>query len=187
MMNNNWKWKKLGDFTMETSTMRVSDPCYTKDVWCSGTLENCAAGTWTANIKIGEYHTFGRRVALLVVRHKDCQRDLKFLRAVGLQCPKGFYLMDDLVGVDSGRAGFFDDKYYGTSAGTTEPRNDFANKIEEAEYWFDACCDATLSDKRAGVLPYGAVSQSGMGDGEYLCYFHENEAGLVDMAILRYL
>jgi hypothetical protein len=30
------------------------------------------------------------------------------------------------------------------------------------------CCDKTLS-KMAGVIPFGVVSSSGMGDGTYIC------------------
>lgn len=38
----------LGGFEMTSQTMRVSDPCYDRDVWCCGTFGKCKTGTWEA-------------------------------------------------------------------------------------------------------------------------------------------
>jgi len=184
-----WKWKNLGQFTMETTTMRVSDPCYNKDVWCCGVLEDCITGTWNAYIKEGEYYEFGKRIGLLVVQHVNCQRDLKNLRAIMRFCPVDFTNTNLVVGVDSGQAGFFDDKYYNDteSVDLENLETDFSDSSWGEPCWYHACCDLTLSKQRAGVIPYGAVSSSGMGDGTYQCFVHYNDDGLVDMAILSFL
>ena len=31
------------------------------------------------------------------------------------------------------------------------------------------CCDRTLNEIGAGVIPFGVVSSSGLGDGQYTC------------------
>ena len=40
----------LGDFEMTSQIMRVSDPCYDRDVWCCGTFGKCKTGTWEAGV-----------------------------------------------------------------------------------------------------------------------------------------
>lgn len=40
----------LGGFEMTSQTMRVSDPCYDRDVWCCGTFGKCKTGTWEAGV-----------------------------------------------------------------------------------------------------------------------------------------
>lgn len=48
-------------------------------------------------------------------------------------------------------------------------------------------CDITLSKMSAGVLPYGAVSSSGFGDGGYTCYTHADENGVIDFAFIVFI
>lgn len=40
--------KKLGAFVTSTDVLRISDPCYDKDVWCCGTVKNCEVGKWNS-------------------------------------------------------------------------------------------------------------------------------------------
>ena len=47
--------------------------------------------------------------------------------------------------------------------------------------------DITLSKMSAGVLPYGAVSSSGFGDGGYTCYTHADENGVIDFAFIVFI
>ena len=39
---------KIGTFKTESNVLRITDPCYTKDTWCAGTLKNCEIGEWSA-------------------------------------------------------------------------------------------------------------------------------------------
>ena len=39
-------YEYLGDFHLSGTQLRVSDPSYEKDTWCSGVVENCQPGTW---------------------------------------------------------------------------------------------------------------------------------------------
>ncbi|MBK8989453.1 MAG: hypothetical protein IPM39_25905 [Chloroflexi bacterium] len=38
------------------------------------------------------------------------------------------------------------------------------------EPWYSLCCDRTLGEERAGVIPFGAVASSGYGDGVYQAF-----------------
>ncbi len=40
--------------------------------------------------------------------------------------------------------------------------------------WYSMCCQHTLSERSAGVIPGGAVSESGYGDGAYECFYRVN-------------
>lgn len=57
-MNYKTDLKRLGSFTI-TGQMRVSDPCYKPEVWCSGVL-NTKPGVWEAAVmvldnEVGDY------------------------------------------------------------------------------------------------------------------------------------
>lgn len=45
-MKRNCEFIDLGEFEMTSPVMRVSDPCYERDVWCCGTVDHCKLGTW---------------------------------------------------------------------------------------------------------------------------------------------
>lgn len=61
----------LGGFEMTSQTMRVSDPCYDRDVWCCGTFGKCKTGTWEAGVLKTDMGDWGVRCAVLAVRHKE--------------------------------------------------------------------------------------------------------------------
>lgn len=141
----------LGAFTVESGKLRVTDPCYDKGVWCCGVLENAKPGIWIALFRMEEDALWGSRVAELCVRH------VEHLNAVIDT------LADITVGVDSGQAGFFDDAHYPLGeTGECGDKNSFYGKV----------CALTASDNGpgGGVLPFGAVTSSGYGDGGYECH-----------------
>jgi hypothetical protein len=90
-------------FEITSGKIRVTDPCYTKDIWCAGVLENCLNGMWEASkVLYGNAITngWGERVGELKICHEQY---------LGSEC----YEKTDIdVGVDSGQAGFFDDEKY---------------------------------------------------------------------------
>lgn len=49
-MNFKTDLKQLGNFTI-TGQMKVSDPCYRPEVWCSGVL-NTKPGVWEAAVMV---------------------------------------------------------------------------------------------------------------------------------------
>lgn len=40
----------LNAFAVSSGALRVTDPCYTPDTWCAGTLENVKNGIWQAHV-----------------------------------------------------------------------------------------------------------------------------------------
>lgn len=135
----------LGEFEVTSGRLRVTDPCYNKDTWCSGVL-NVPNGTWVSHLMMSDEGGWGTRVAIILIVKKDSQ---------GYE--KDWSLTNIDVGVDSGQAGFFDDAKY-----PEDPHEDDA--------FYDSVCNLTLGPNSGGVLPFGAVSSSGYGDGGYNCY-----------------
>ena len=70
-MKKNCEFINLGEFEMTSPVMRVSDPCYERDVWCCGTVDHCKLGTWEAGVLKTDEGEWGTRCAVLTVRHKD--------------------------------------------------------------------------------------------------------------------
>lgn len=151
----------LGGFEMTSQTMRVSDPCYDRDVWCCGTFGKCKTGTWEAG---PDYSVIRQRK---VYQMKD-----------------GWLEQPIDVGVDSGQAGFYDEAFYQDNSifkGMPEPEHDYG------DLWYNHACDITLSERSAGVMPYGVVSSSGFGDGSYVCYTHKGSDGEIDFAFVIFI
>jgi hypothetical protein len=171
------KVKRLGSFALASGKMVISDPCYNRDVWCSGELTRVAKGNWNAFAFFREImEGTGVRVSALLGLHDSYEPGAK---------PEWVEEPID-VGVDSGQAGFFDSFSY--------KNDDLLKKlgiepepgdIADDELWYSYCCRITLSDKQAGVLPGGAVSSSGMGDGSYVCRT-KKQRGRITAVLLDY-
>ena len=159
----------LGSFEVVSGKLAVSDPCYDPDVWCRGELENCKIGTWNASIVEKHMGTWGHRICRLIAVHEDYIHASSLIREVA-----GFE-----VGVDSGQAGIFDASHYQDDSVVPDDGHKHLFEGEEAEPWYDYCCDITLSVQSAGVLPFGCVSSSGFGDGGYDCYIWRNSDGQI--------
>ena len=103
----------LGDFEMTSPTMRASDPCYDRDVWCCGTFDNCKLGIWEAGVLMLDEGDWGNRVAVLAARHKETGPDFTIIRDPNIFLGHGSWTEQPFeVGVDSGQAGLFDDAHY---------------------------------------------------------------------------
>jgi len=149
-------------FNVVSGAMVCSDPCYEIPTFCQGIITNVKNGEWEADIEMSYEGSWGDRVAVLKVRHitanfGNCQWDL----------------MDFRAGVDSGQFGFFDKDFYRND----EAANDLPKYVFDGDYdrepgdqWYRAACKLTLDDEQWGVMPNGAVSSSGYGDGSYNVY-----------------
>lgn len=159
---------ELGTFEVVSGKLVVSDPCYERDIWCAGTLENVRNGEWNASADYVNVEDWGRRVSKLIAQHMDCPDDNSLIR-------RGTLFE---VGVDSGQAGIFDSQHYqdGSILLQHQPH---ATAEERKEAWYTYCCNLTLARLQAGVLPYGAVSSSGFGDGGYDCVQYVTNSGEV--------
>lgn len=94
--------KELGDFKIESGKVRISDPCYTKETWCNGIIENVKNGNWNSHITLLGDDDWGTRVAMLVATDETIK-----------EINESDWKQTDIsVGVDSGQAGIYDDKYF---------------------------------------------------------------------------
>ena len=156
-MKKNREFINLGEFEMTSPVMRVSDPCYERDVWCCGTVDHCKLGTWEAGVLKTDEGEWGTRCAVLAVRHKDTGPDFNVIRLgkvrkVACKCVEQSFE----VGVDSGQAGFFDAEDYESNCKSKE--------------WYSEVCEITLHKPDCGsVNGVGVVASSGYGDDAYEC------------------
>lgn len=212
----------IGEFEVKSGKLVVSDPCYNRDTWCMGFLDNVRNGKWFAAIlKMNAGDGWGERVWELAAFTKGGS-------------PSGDWEKTDIdVGVDSGQAGIFDDGEYQKEltepylqVGSKEYHDnqfrhlmkhqqqtiDWLNRMESMDFpdfvpveenkkraiaalkkdeeylnrpaeptmdWYEMCCDKTLSDQGAGVIPGGVVSRSGYGDGGYDCFIQKDKSGQI--------
>jgi hypothetical protein len=149
-------------FTVESGEIRVSDPCYDRDTWCNFSIK-AKKGEWNAFVELKDLGSWGERVGSIVAEHSKPGK---------LSKPK-----TQTIGVDSGQAGIFDDKYFKDDSSIEDVKRIHSNSICEDEPWYSICCDRTLSKNQWGVIPFGVVSSSGVGDGCYEVTYYTNKKG----------
>ncbi|MGZ9819722.1 SMI1/KNR4 family protein [Peribacillus simplex] len=151
---NTNKPKTVGTFTIESGKLIVTDPCYQVDEEdLQIILSNVKNGRWTASIS----YTPEEVVESLLVFY-------------GEKKPSGkWHDCDKSIGVDSAQAGIFDLAIFGRDEAIQyEVKNVHDIEIDEVGLkYYVACCDVVASDAQGGVVPSGAVSMSGYGDGMY--------------------
>lgn len=100
--NLNNDMKPIGSFEIESGKVMISDPCYERGTWCQGILNNVVKGKWNAYIKESDEKEWGTRAAeLIAVKDGYKLENLTGWNESGIH-----------VGVDSGQAGIYEDKYY---------------------------------------------------------------------------
>jgi hypothetical protein len=118
------------------------------------------------------------RTAYIMVCHE--RLDIEALTPAQFEEVEGIH-----VGVDSGQAGFFDLDQY---AAMTVDKNDEENPIFNAFY--KSVCNQNVSDEKDSlgyaIVPFGAASCSGQGDGGYTC-FQKVDDGLVTAAFILFI
>ena len=177
------EWKSLGQFHLSFPRLAASDPAYRKPV----IVENCLNGNWDAFILVSDEGEWGMRVAALAACVEGLGSELR--KAVESNDMTRFDEDVRGIGVDSGQAGFFDLSHYQCDADIdiSELGDRFDDWGPSHSPWYLACCKETLSEDKAGVIPFGVVSSSGYGDGCYQLYTHENETRWIDMAVIRFI
>lgn len=150
----------------------VSDPCYTRDVWCMTKLSNVKPGTWEVRAAIDTIDSWGERCYILELQHKEVKM------AANPDWVKSFEL-----GVDSAKMSVFDDAYYKVKKYSP----DMLETDRAAQEAFDAQC-CSLADNYAGIFrvgkkAVGVVCSSGCGDGGYPLYVVEKNGEIVAIKI----
>ena len=151
--------KKIGLFENISGRFVVSDPCYDAGTWCAGVLEGVKKGLWCAFVTYSDEGKFGIRISELVAIYSALEKDV------------GMVAASFVVGVDSGQAGVFDAEHY-------KPKN---------KNWYYDCCDKTLSNEQAGIIPYGVASSSGCGDGTYKCTYGVDNNGEIVKVCIKFI
>jgi len=166
-------------FDVTSGKMVCSDPCYELGTWCQGVVDNVKNGKWDSGIATSDEGSWGERISHLWVYHIDAvAKNPKILREI--EQFNGYQLAFDF-GVDSGQFGFFDFANYRNDASAVgldkyNFGNDFSMK-ESGDEWYRVCCNFTLGEHSWGVLPNGAVSSSGYGDGSYAVVGIKDDSG----------
>lgn len=160
---------KAKTFEITSGTIVASDPCYEIPTWCQGILEKVKKGTWEAHIEKSDEGSWGDRIAVLRINHishSNMSYDMKPIEMDG--------------GVDSGQFGFFDKDFYRNDEKAKDlPKEQFSPDwdCKEGDSWYRYCCKLTLGEESWGVLPQGAVSSSGYGDGSYPVFGERDSNG----------
>lgn len=157
------KFINLGNFQVESGSLMVTDPCYGLE-GIHNEIPNAANGMWMA----------------FAILHDGIVEQLVAFKHGGQVSKR--HLANFYVYVDSGQAGIFDTAHYSNDedvAATESFENVSFRDSTDHSQWYKMCCDRTLGDELAGVIPFGIVSSSGYGDGSYCCYYAENEEGQV--------
>ncbi|MFS0781227.1 SMI1/KNR4 family protein [Bacillus sp. 1P06AnD] len=146
---------KVGTFLVESEKLIITDPGYRVDEEqeMQIIIENVKKGTWNSSISYSDEEV----VDYLLAFHGDKK-------------PRGkWHLCDKWIGIDSAKAGIFDLETFGRDEMVPyEVENtDDLDMDEEGMKYFVACCDKVSSNAQGGVVPGGAVSMSGYGDGVY--------------------
>lgn len=165
----------LGTFVLDSDELIVSDPCYEneRDWVC---FDTAALGTWHAFTERADCGDWGLRIAALEVRHESVV-DVRTLTWTEAGC----------AGVDSGQCGVW-------RADTPLGHGEYG----EENSFYDRACEATSYPpppasfasyglSRGSVMPEGAVSSSGFGDGGYPILVACDDHGAVVAVRVEYM
>lgn len=153
----------LGTLEIKSGVVIISDPGYKIGTWCQGKLQNIKSGMYNAYFLPMDCGEFGIRNGEVAIYHKSVNP------FAGLNWER---LPFD-IGVDSGQAGIFDAEVFGVDSKVVPKEKTF---IPEKP-WYSQCCDLTLKEPWAGIIPGGVVSSSGFGDGSYVAFAAKNNNG----------
>jgi hypothetical protein len=163
----------LGHFTPENGEVVASDPCYEAGKFYNRTVK-IKPGEYLARACYGVVPGWGERVIELTINHSTTPKK-KATTIIGW------------CGVDSGQCGFFDAENY-------RAFHPAGMETKESEAWYNRACEITLNDRKhnCGMLEsarriVGAVSESGLGDGQYTLYAGHNSKGEITALRLRFL
>ena len=172
----------LGTFDVEGNELVVGDPCRDRNSHESVVLRSVASGPWIAWVMQQRIPPFGCINTGLICTHQDAPVH----PGEGSMCEQPLTIC-----VDSGQAGIFDAAHYGDDSVGSGPdpqttlqqhldsvRSRYADTISGLPQWYGMCSAVTL-DKGVGIIPYGVVCSSGLGDGCYAGTAFENRAGQV--------
>jgi len=167
--------EELGVFNVKGDKIIATDPCYNKNNDGNYVIDNCMPGVWRAvAVLTDDTEGWGCRVSYLMISRENFE-SFKIKEET----------VRDVIGVDSGQAGFFDYNFY--PAGKREGGG-FNDPVSDFDLFYDQCCTATLGKRQADTVnKIGAVSASGYGDGVYDLTLWKDGVGKVLAARIDFL
>lgn len=121
------------------------------------------------------------RVAYIAIRHES---------TIACTPPylKNFTESEIHVGVDSGQAGFFDLEPFAAQSATQEENGGYNQDTEHGKFYRSIYEQTSEGEPAAvGIVPFGAASSSGYGDGSYNLYVLRDKDGLVIEAVIVFI
>lgn len=172
-MKKNQTTHYLGQFEIKSGKILLTDPCYYHETYTAEDSLQVEKGIWKAYAIEVFDESWGNRITLLYAHHENHPQ-------AALNQP-GWKTLEYGTGVDSGQAGFFDLTYFNDANQIKEP---LKNPLTGKNLWYDYCCHQTLDkDVGAGIIPFGVVSSSGLGDGYYPAYGQKDEDSFIALAL----
>jgi hypothetical protein len=163
-----------------SNNVRVSDPCYSDDVWCKTRLTDVYPGEYNVITETSDEGGWGERISRLTVIHRLYDME---------SFDESNWVEHSEIGVDSGQAGIFCESSYRNDEiveSITTPEMDFVLPYDDSpgDKWYETICKFTLVEPRWGSYDTGVVTSSGYGDGGYpLEVIRNNENEIVGMRI----
>ena len=178
-MQSNLNLHKMKQIKL-SENVRVSDPCYTDDVWCKTQLKSVLPGLYNWDVSRSDNGDWGNRVSGITLVHENYEDDGSL---------EWQYHSD--IGVDSGQAGIFCESSYRNdevATGITTPPLDkpfvLPYNDKGGDMWYEKMCRFTLSSDSFGAYDTGIVTSSGLGDGSYPLYVvYDEDDKIVAMKI----
>ena len=120
------------------------------------------------------------RVAYIAIRHES---------TIACTPPylKNFTESEIHVGVDSGQAGFFDLEPFKAQSETAIENGNYNQDTEHGKFYRSICEQTSEGAEQFAIVPFGAASSSGYGDGGYSLYLLRDKDGLVIEAIIVFI
>jgi len=164
---------ELGTFDVTSDRLIAGDPgCPLDGEDAARTARPARRGSWKATVVRIDVDDWGTRNAELIVVHSEARGAPSWRRQPGT------------LGVDSGQVGVFDRPHYGDDTLVPKDHHWKDKPIDPKQPWYSLCCEQTLSQCGAGVVPFGAVSSSGIGDGGYDWFLWIERGELVGIKVL---
>lgn len=180
-------YNELGSFTNESGTLRVTDPTTPKNHWAAQTFP-AIPGNWHAANCVRYIPQWGTRSGLIAIKHESVPSfklfDDVYLNKDHIHYRAGWEVLSKDVFADCAMIGFFDNDYFGL---TNPVAGHPVDIIRPEDTFEDECANLTMSKQLGGVMTYGAVSRSGIGDGFYACIIHRNNKQQIDAACVLFL
>lgn len=178
-MPKKFKYEYVGDVTFTENKISATDPCYDADVYCRMDNIKIVPGTYECYIQRWDCGEWGDRVARVMIMLKG---DALTKQKLGNTFTSRSYRMIGTIGVDSGTAGFFQNK------------PDFTEK-EYEKYVHKAMFPSNDPNTWKKCVMYsqpkknacGFFATSGYGDGVYAVHAIRNDKRKITAVEIRFM